>query len=94
MSVTRNKVVAIAVIFLIFQFFIIMFFFGFGISAIIGIVGCADALKATSLIFGRVPNANKTTATTSTTTSTTVATVDAESTNGDEVSAPEKKKNK
>lgn len=47
------------------------------VAAIIGIVGRADALKATSLIFGRVPNANKT-ATTTTTTSTTVATSDAD----------------
>lgn len=46
--------------------------------AIIGIVGCADALKATSLIFGRVPNANKTTTTSTTTSTTTVATVEAD----------------
>ncbi|XP_031618604.1 probable serine/threonine-protein kinase kinX isoform X2 [Contarinia nasturtii] len=54
------------------------------LTAIIGIVGCADALKATSLIFGR-SNANKTTAsTTTTTTSTTVTTIDADSLNDDE----------
>lgn len=59
------------------------YFFAFAL-AIIGIVGCADALKATSLIFGR--NANKTTTTSTTTTSTTVASVAVEPTNGDEVS--------
>lgn len=59
----------------------------FFIAAIIGIVGCADALKATSLIFGRIPNANKTTATTSTTTSTTtVATIEADPLTDDAVS--------
>lgn len=56
------------------------------ISAIIGIVGCADALKATSLIFGRVPNANKTTTSATTTTTSTVATVDADHLNDEEVS--------
>lgn len=56
------------------------------ISAIIGIVGSAHALKATSLIFGRAPNANKTTTTTTTTTSTTVATVGADPLIDEEVS--------
>lgn len=52
-------------------------------------MGCANALKATSLIFGRIPNANKTSttaSTTSTTTSTTVATIAADPLNNDEVS--------
>lgn len=57
------------------------------ISAIIGIVGCANALKATALILGRVPNVNKTTtAATTTTTSTTVATSDADLLNDEDVS--------
>lgn len=53
-------------------------------AAIIGIIGCADALKATSLIFGRLPNANKTTTTTTTTPSTTT-TVAADAGKNDEV---------
>lgn len=48
-------------------------------------MGCANALKATSLIFGRIPNANKTN-TTASTTSTTVATIAADPLNDDEVS--------
>lgn len=38
------------------------------IAAIIVIIGCADALKATSLIFGKSSNKNLTTTTTSTST--------------------------
>lgn len=63
-----------------FQFNDYVIFFYWCILAIIGIVGCADALKATSLIFGR-SNQNKTTGsttTTTTTTSTTVASIDGE----------------
>lgn len=63
-------------------------FFCFDFIAIIGIIGCADALKATSLIFGRIPNVNKTTTTaaTTTTTSTTVATADTDALNDEDVS--------
>lgn len=67
-------------LFNIFSYFWIHIF----VAAIIGVVGYANALKATSLIFGRMPNANKTAAATSTT-STTVATSDADSLNDDEV---------
>lgn len=54
-------------------------------SAIIGIIGYADALKATSLkTFGRNGNKTATAATSTTTTSTTVAASNAEPTSDDD----------
>lgn len=60
-------------------FYVLCFRFSF-LAAIIGIIGCADALKATSL-FSR--NANKTTTTASTTT--TIAAIAADAVKDDEV---------
>lgn len=61
-------------------FYVVLFIFCFFLAAIIGIIGCADALKATSL-FSR--NANKTTTTASTTT--TIAPIAADAVKDDEV---------
>lgn len=70
-------------------FFFFFFFLCFSVSfraAIIGIIGYADALKATSLkTFGRNGNKTASAATSKTTTSTTVATVNTEPTSDDEV---------
>lgn len=64
------------------RFYNVVFLYICLLAAIIGIIGCADALKATSL-FGRIPNANKTTTTSSTTT--TIAPVTAEAVKTGEV---------